>query len=147
MAEIRNTHLPLAQKRIEATKAGQEAKALNEELAMLDAAAKSYVLAQYQPGTGFESDHWLATHVQGHTRRWDEEKLSEILTPEQFLEVIDFKVNRQKVDELVRSGAVSKEAIDAAFEEKPNQPYVLITPRSDANAGAVEADSLAEALS
>lgn len=142
---IDTIELPAVEEKLRKTKAGQEAEALALERAELDAAARQYILAVYEPGEGYESDAWLATHVQGHTRKWNVDKLRDKLTRGQFKRVINEVVDKTKLDELVRSGAVTSEDIEEALEEKPNAPYVLITPR-DGSSITDEASALAAKL-
>lgn len=146
MREINTVLMPAVEERLAKTKAGQEAQALAMELAQLDKAAKDYVMAHYKAGDGFDHERWLATKVQGHRKVWDIEFLRTKLSRGKFKQIINEVVDRSKVDELVRSGGVSADDVEAALKEVPNEPYVKITYRGDGEAMANEAENVAAAL-
>jgi len=102
------------------------------------------VLDHYEAGDGFEDADFKVTKVVSHRRVWNAEKLATLVPRGVYKNLVTVTVVPAKVDQYVRAGKVTLDAIGAAYEETPNAPYVKLT-RKQADA-ADEAQSLAEKL-
>jgi hypothetical protein len=129
-------------------KIAKAAAKLQEERGALKEAVDEYVMEKVKDGQ-YEDDTYKLTRTQGHTRTWNVDKLEAILPRALFKRVIKITVDGQKVDELVRAKKIDRKKIRAAFEERPNKPYVKHTKKAadDSAKRSKEAESLAEKLS
>jgi len=108
----------------------------------------AYVLKTAEPSEGLETDDVILTHVQGHTRVWDAEKLEKLVPRGIFKNLVTITVVPAKIDEYVRAKKITREQIEEAFVEKPKKPYVKWTPKKQAQADKADAEaaSLADKL-
>lgn len=143
------SHVRIALERIDELDKNMEAliAPLRTERDRLREAADKYVVDHYNPGEGIETDTFKMTKVVGHTRWWNPEKLEKLVPRGIYKNLVEVKVLPAKVDEYVRKGKIKRADIEAAFEERPNKPYVKMTKKEQGDARAsAEASSLAEAL-
>jgi len=121
---------------------------LEAQMTLLKEAVDKYVIKNYEPSSGYENDAVSLTHVQGHTRRWNAEKLEELVPRGIFKNLVTIAVVPAKIDEYVRAKKIKREDIEAAYEETPNKPYVRWTPKKldTTERAASEASSLADKL-
>lgn len=82
-------------------------------------------------------------------RKWNVDKLREVLPAGLFKRVIVETVDSDKLDELVKAGKVKLDAIEPAYEESPKTPSVRITwaKGTDKAKTETEASSLEKKLS
>jgi hypothetical protein len=118
---------------------------LKAERDKLEAAVDAYLVTK-EAGTSVETVTHKLTVVQGHTRKWNVDKLKTLVPRHVFKNITELVVVRDKLNEYVAAGEIDRDAIEEAFEEKPNAPYVKKTPKGHDKSGAAEADSLAERL-
>lgn len=146
-AEI-DTELAAAHEALKMTKLGQTIERLQTESANLLVGVQAFAMRRYEPGAGngYEDDRWLVTKVAGKDKIWHLDKLKTLLGARRYNQVTTVVLDRNKLDELVRSGAVSMDDIEDAFDEKPKAPYVKVTPRSESQDGEDEAAGLRAAL-
>lgn len=114
-----------------------------EEASALKSAVDKYVLDKFKSGEGLDLPTAKITKVVGHSRRWNPDKLSKLLSKGLFLKVVDYVPSAEKIDALVKEGKIDRKTIDAAYEESPNKPYVKWTPVYEKRDGNAEATSLA----
>jgi hypothetical protein len=121
---------------------------MEAQMTLLKEAVDRWVIKNYEPSTGYDNDTVSLTHVQGHTRRWNAEKLEELVPKGIFKNLVTITVVPAKIDEYVRAKKIKREDIEPAFEETPNKPYVKWTPKKlDTTSRAEsEAASLADKL-
>lgn len=121
---------------------------LEAQMTLLKTAVDAYVIKNYDPSSGYENDVMSITHVQGHTRRWNAEKLEKLVPRGVFKNLVTVTVVPAKIDEYVRAKKIKREDIEPAFEETANKPYAKWTPKKQANAdrAAAETSSLADKL-
>lgn len=130
--------------RLEKTALYAQVSALEEEVADIDAKVKEFVLGHYEPGDGYEDEYVKVTKVQSHQRRWNVERLQELVKPRMFRSIVTVTVAPAKIDEMVREGKLDLDEIADAYEDFPSSPYVRVTAKSPDAADA--AASLAEKL-
>jgi hypothetical protein len=121
---------------------------LEAQMTALKTAVDKWVIKNYEPSTGYDNEVVSLTHVQSHTRRWNAEKLEELVPRGIFKNLVTVTVVPAKIDEYVRAKKLKREDIEAAYEETENKPYVKWTPKKQANADRAEAEasSLADKL-
>lgn len=123
-----------------------ELSTLRKESMALMEAVKDFVLKRDKP---LEVDNRRFTIVKQHVRKWNPEKLQSLLPKAVFMKVatMQYVVDPERLDSLIRAGEIDRKKIESAFEESPKAPYVKhsILKPSD-NSGEEEADRVAEAL-
>jgi hypothetical protein len=130
--------------KIAETKLGQALQSFEEDAAALSAAIDRFVLERYSAGEGYEDANWKLTKVVGHSRRWNADKLQKLIPYGVFKKIVKVEVVPNLLNEAVKNGEIDLEAVDAAYEDTPNAPYVKRTRRSQS--GGDEAAMLAEKL-
>jgi predicted lipid-binding transport protein (Tim44 family) len=128
------------------TKTYQSLQELREKRQALSTAVDEFVLSNYKAGEGYEDDRIRLTKVQGHTRRWDVEKLKTLVTPGMFKNLVKVTADPDKINEMIRKGKLKLETVAAAYTERPNKPYVRPTIKKDGLDVEAQADQLAEKL-
>ena len=111
-------------------------------------AVDAYVLKHFKAQDGIETPGYKLTHVQGHTRTWDAAKLESLVPRGIFKNLVALTVVPAKIDEYVRAKKIDRDAIAAAYTEKPNKPYVKWSPVKESSADRAESEAagLADAL-
>lgn len=145
--EIIAATLETLRARMEKTKLAQQIAELEEEDGTIAVAIDEYVLDKYNAGDGYDDGRYRFTKVVGHTRRWNVERLRELLKPSILRQVTTLVVVPEKIDELEAQGKIDLDAISDAYETRANKPYVKKTERTSTDdERKEEATSLAAKL-
>ena len=92
--------LEQAEEELMQTKIGQKIRRLREEADALTEAVNAYILRKYEPGEGYEDEHWKVTKVQSHRRKWNPDTLKRLIPHGLWKRCIKVEVVPAKVDAL-----------------------------------------------
>lgn len=123
-----------------------ELSTLRKESMALYEAVRQFVLKR---GKDLEMPDRTWKIVKQKIRTWNAETLQQLLPKPLFLKVaqMEYRVDAEKLDSLIRAGEIDRDKIKSAFEEKAKQAYVKHTVlKQDDNAGEDEASAVASAL-
>ena len=87
--------------------------------------------------------------VKQKIRRWNPEKLAKLLPKHMFMKIVkvEYAVDAEKLDSMIRAGKIDRDEIKGAFEETPKAAYVKHSVlKADDTTGEDEADAVASAL-
>jgi hypothetical protein len=120
---------------------------LEAQRTLLKEAVDKYVIKTFEPSNGYEDETISLTHVQSHTRKWNAEKLEQLVPRGIFKNLVTVTVVPAKIDEYVRAKKIKREDIEPAFEEVPKAPYVKWTPKKASQDGRAEDEAAGLAAS